>query len=176
MSDLESKSESVISFDESFLTFLLDGGRAYTNPPDLLGDLKAKDAVRQVDGSPHTIATIVSHLDYWQKWFLDGVNKKLKDYPDSLGNTFFSIEETAWQDLRDNFLADQSKIKTLFGDAELLQRSFSMGADLGGGHDKRSVGMTLMYSVILHNAHHYGQIITLRQLMGLWPPDAGGIS
>jgi uncharacterized damage-inducible protein DinB len=27
-----------------------------------------------------------------------------------------------------------------------------------------------------HNAHHLGQIITLRQLMGLWPPRSGGFT
>ena len=25
-----------------------------------------------------------------------------------------------------------------------------------------------------HNAHHLGQIVTLRQIMGLWPPPSGG--
>ena len=25
-----------------------------------------------------------------------------------------------------------------------------------------------------HNSHHLGQIVTLRQLMGLWPPRGGG--
>ena len=24
-----------------------------------------------------------------------------------------------------------------------------------------------------HNAHHLGQVITLRQIMGLWPPPSG---
>lgn len=171
-----SANDSVLNLDSSFLTFLLDGGRAFTNPPDLLGDIKAEDAIKPVDGSPHTVATIVSHLDYWQRWFLDGVEGKLQDYPESLGNTFFSIEATEWSALRDKFLAEQNKIKELCNDSELLKRSFSMGQDLGGGHDKRSVGMTLMYSVILHNAHHYGQIITLRQMMGQWPPVGGGIS
>jgi len=155
---------------------LVDGGRAFTNAPDLLGDIKADDAVKKIDGSPHSIATIVSHLDYWQKWFIDGVEGNLQDYPESLGNTFFDIDADAWQALRDNFLSDQNKIKDLCHDADLLQRSFSMGQALGGGHDARSVGQTLTYSVILHNAHHYGQIITLRQMMGLWPPVGGGIS
>jgi len=172
----ETNSEPVISLDRSFLTFMIDGGRAFTNPPDLLGDIKAEDAVKTVEGSSHTIATIISHLDYWQKWFLDGVNENLKDYPESLGGTFFPVKADAWQDLRNDFLNDQAKIKDLCSDATLLERPFSMGAELGGGHDKRSVGMTLMYSVILHNAHHYGQIITLRQLMGTWPPANGGIS
>jgi uncharacterized damage-inducible protein DinB len=27
--------------------------------------------------------------------------------------------------------------------------------------------------VAMHNAHHLGQVITLRQLLGAWPPPAG---
>ena len=27
--------------------------------------------------------------------------------------------------------------------------------------------------IAVHNAHHLGQVVTLRQLMGQWPPPAG---
>jgi uncharacterized damage-inducible protein DinB len=27
--------------------------------------------------------------------------------------------------------------------------------------------------VAIHNAHHMGQIVTLRQIMGVWPPPEG---
>jgi hypothetical protein len=27
-----------------------------------------------------------------------------------------------------------------------------------------------------HNAYHFGRIVLLRQLMGLWPPPSGGFS
>lgn len=166
----------VLNLDSDFLVFLIDGGRAFTNPVTLLEDLDGEVAVKAVEGSPHTIAAIVSHLDYWQNWFMKGVEGRLEPYPESLSNTFFPIEATEWQNLKTNFLETQNTIKTLCKDAELLKRQFSMGQSVGGGHDERSVGMTLMYSVILHNAHHYGQIITLRQTMNLWPPVGGGIS
>ncbi len=169
-------SETVLSLDSDFLIFLLEGGKAFTNPPDLLGDLKAEDAVKNIDNSPHSIATIVSHLDYWQTWFLKGVDGELEPYPDSFGSTFFPVESDQWQDLRSNLLNNQAKIRGICNNAKLLERPFSLGKSLGGGHDERSVGMTLLYTVVMHNAHHYGQIITLRQMMSLWPPAAGGIS
>jgi uncharacterized damage-inducible protein DinB len=30
-----------------------------------------------------------------------------------------------------------------------------------------------MVHVGVHTAHHLGQVVVLRQLMGLWPPPAG---
>ena len=30
--------------------------------------------------------------------------------------------------------------------------------------------------IALHNSHHLGQVITLRQCMGLWPPPSGGFT
>jgi hypothetical protein len=33
-----------------------------------------------------------------------------------------------------------------------------------------------LLSAALHNTHHLGQIITLRQLMGVWPPPSGTIT
>ncbi len=172
----ETNTQTVVSLEADFLVFMLEGGKAFTNPPSLLGDLQASDAVATVEASPHTIANIVSHLDYWQTWFMKGVEGELEPYPDSLSGTFFPVKEDEWQNLKDNFFTTQEKIKTLCHDSELLKRPFSMGKTVGGGHDKRNVGMTMLYSVILHNAHHYGQIITLRQMMALWPPADGGIT
>ena len=169
-------SETVLHLDSEFLIFLLEGGQAFTNPPELLGDLNSEDAVKHIDGASHSIASIVSHLDYWQTWFLQGVEGKLEPYPDSFGSTFFPIESDQWQDLRSNLLNNKNKIKEICKDADLLKRPFSMGESLGGGHDDRSVGMTLLYTVVVHNAHHYGQIVTMRQIMSLWPPVGGGIS
>ena len=67
-------------------------------------------------------------------------------------------------------------IKVLCSSESLMNRSFSQGESLGGGHDQRTVAETMLYTVALHNAHHYGQIITLRQQMSLWPPEAGGVT
>ena len=40
---------------------------------------------------------------------------------------------------------------------------------------KESHGSGIVHAA-LHNAHHLGQVITLRQLMALWPPPGGTIT
>jgi uncharacterized damage-inducible protein DinB len=40
---------------------------------------------------------------------------------------------------------------------------------------RESRGSGILHAAV-HNSHHLGQIITLRQLMGLWPPAAGSMT
>jgi hypothetical protein len=40
---------------------------------------------------------------------------------------------------------------------------------------RESRGACILHAA-MHNSHHLGQIITMRQLMGLWPPPSGTIT
>jgi len=168
--------QTVLPLDATFLRFLLTGGRAFVNPNDLLNDLSADAACQEFEGVHHTIARIIGHLDYWQNWVYAGAMGTLNIYPVQNDSTFPAVTPDDWEALRSKFLKRLEDIKALCNDAELMTRPFSQGQDSGGGHDQRSVGETMLYSVALHNAHHYGQIITLRQQMNLWPPKAGSMT
>ena len=167
---------ALLQLDAGYLGFLLEGSRAFVNPKELLEDLSADDAVKPVAGCNHTIAEVVAHLLYWQNWFYQGAVGDLQAYPQSNELSFPKVAASEWTDLRASFLQSLGDIKHLCADTALLNRPFSQGKALEGGHDQRTVAMTLLYSVALHNAHHYGQIITLRQVLGAWPPRAGGVS
>jgi uncharacterized damage-inducible protein DinB len=168
-------SETKLNLDGSFLVFLLEGGRAFVNPKELLEDIDGKDAVRVVTGCHHTIAEIIAHLHYWQDWFYQGATGNLQTYPQSNELSFPKVSALEWDSLRERFWQSLEDIKKLCSDTALLNRPFSLGQTLEGGHDQRTVAMTLLYTVALHNAHHYGQLITLRQVLGIWPPKAGGV-
>jgi uncharacterized damage-inducible protein DinB len=168
--------EAKLNVEGSFLVFLLEGSRAFVNPKELLEDIRAEDAVRPVMGCNHTIAEVIAHLLYWQDWFYKGAMDNLQAYPSSNELSFPKIDALEWNSLRERFWQRLEDIKELCLDTALLNRPFSQGQTLEGGHDQRTVAMTLLYTVALHNAHHYGQIITLRQVLGIWPPKAGGVS
>ncbi len=168
--------ETKLNLEGSFLVFLLEGSRALVNPKELLEDLDAEIAVKLVEGSNHTIAEIIAHLLYWQDWFYQGAIGILQPYPSSNELSFPKVAASEWNSLRERFWRRLGNIKELCSDTALLNRAFSQGKSLGGGHDQRTVAMTLLYSVAMHNAHHYGQIITLRQVLGVWPPKAGGVT
>ena len=155
------------------IKLLLNGGNAFVNPEELLEDLSAEQATHRFDRA-HTIAEIIAHLRYWQAWFYEGATGSPRTYPTSGDDSWFTVEPEAWEGLRAEFLAGLESVKSLCDDADLLNSPFAKGGIAAGGHDRRTVGTTLLYTVALHNAHHYGQIVTLRQLLGAWPPRAGG--
>lgn len=159
-----------------FLVFLLEGSRAFVNPKELLEDIDAEHATRAVTGCNHTIAEVMAHLGYWQDWFYQGAMGNLQPYPQSNELSFPKVSGLEWDGVRAAFLQRLKDIKQLCTDTALLNRPFSQGQVLEGGHDQRTVAMTLLYTVALHNAHHYGQVITMRQVLGIWPPKAGGVS
>ena len=167
--------KEALTLNPEFLIFLLEGGRAFVNAKELLEDLSAQDATRVYEAYSHSIAGIVAHLAYWQDWFYAGAIGDLQAYPETNDVSFSKIEASEWPTLRASFLMRLETIKALCHDAELLARPFSEGKEVAAGHDARTVGMNLLYQVALHNGHHFGQIITLRQLLKLWPPKAGGV-
>jgi uncharacterized damage-inducible protein DinB len=164
-----------LNLEADFLVFLLEGSRAFVNPDELLGDIEAEDATRGVSGCNHTIAEVIAHLHYWQDWFYQGAMGNLQAYPQSNELSFPKVAVSQWDSLREAFLQRLEDIKGLCSNTALLNCPFSQGQSLEGGHDQRTVAMTLLYTVALHNAHHYGQIITMRQVLGIWPPEAGGV-
>lgn len=168
-------SKATLELSGDYIKFLLSGGNAFVNARDLLEDLTAEQATQSLSEHSHTIAEVIAHLNYWQDWFYAGATGRAKPYPDSGDESWPRVTAEDWDTLRRVFLEKLERIKDLCDDGDLLNRAFTEQSDMAGGHGERSVGQTLLYTVALHNGHHYGQIITLRQLMGLWPPQGGGI-
>jgi len=168
-------SEATLELSGNFIKFLLSGGNAFVNPQELLEDISAEQATQSLSDHTHTIAEVIAHLNYWQDWFYTGAAGAAKAYPKSGDESWPKVKSGVWDGLRADFLAQLGRIQRLCDDGDLLRRAFTEQSNMAGGHSERSVGQTLLYTVALHNGHHYGQIITLRQLMGLWPPQAGGI-
>ncbi len=169
-------SEAVLSLKASDLKFLLAGGKAFVNAQELIEDLTAEEATRDIEGSPHTIARVIGHLDYWQDWFYAGATEAIRPYPKHNDDSFPAIAASDWDTLRKRFLDQLEAIKALCDDEALLNRPFTSSTTDDRAASLNTVGMNLLYMVALHNGHHFGQIISLRQVMGLWPPKAGGVT
>lgn len=75
-----------------------------------------------------------------------------------------SAEE--WPDLVRRYLAGLERFRAIAQDGAELRRPLVKGRE-------RSVGAALA-SYYLHDAHHLGQVILLRRMVGAWPPPGGG--
>lgn len=129
----------------------LDGGGEFLPPRQVLSDLTEEQAMTLPAGSPYTAAQVTAHMHYWQG---KGLAKRLgQPWPQAehLDDTFTLPPPGTWETLRADFLKGVEEIQHL---AE-------------AGEEYGYVGCAL------HNAYHLGQIVTLRRLMGLWPPAGG---
>lgn len=147
---------------------LLLAPMAYMPPGRLLDGLSASQAASKPAPGLHSIVEILAHLIYWQDWFIQrcqGVDAPMAMHA---AEGWPAAGEADWEVLRTRFL-------------EGLERAVEL--DLLANQPLNPpipfppmAGYTIKEAIThmaVHNAHHLGQIVTLRQLMGAWPPPEG---
>lgn len=128
-----------------------DGGGEFLSPQAILTDLTEAQASTVPAGSPYSIAQVLAHMHYWQ----GGRFAKLRgeEWPEAahLIDTFALPSPGGWDALVTAFLRDLDSVKAL-------------------ANEKAEYDYV---SRALHNGYHLGQIVLLRQMLGIWPPAAG---
>jgi uncharacterized damage-inducible protein DinB len=145
---------------------------AFAPPAQILDGLTPEQAERHADGLTHSIAEIVAHMAFWQNWFcrrLDGIHEPM------VGSAALGWPEAApgaWEDLKLHFLAGLERVAARGTAGAGLDRPITPAIEFPplANYTTRD---TLVH-VAHHNAYHLGQIVSLRQAMGLWPPAGGG--
>jgi len=147
---------------------LLTDTTPFMPPVRILEGLSAADAERRAEGAPHSIAEIVAHMAFWQEWFTRRAKGAGEPMASHAAEGWPAIEPGSWDSLRERFLVQ-------------LERLAAPGPDRQRALDPPleypplahyTIADTLVH-VAMHNAHHLGQVVLLRQQMGLWPPPAG---
>jgi uncharacterized damage-inducible protein DinB len=141
----------------------------YIAPGRALEGVAAEDAIRRLPVAPHSIADIVAHMVYWQEWFTRRAQGRGEPMAAS-ASLGWPAGTDGWPDLRARFESGLETVAAL---------------DRPGARDNvvtppiefpplasYTVGDVIVH-VAQHNAHHLGQVVLLRQLMGLWPPPSG---
>jgi uncharacterized damage-inducible protein DinB len=149
---------------------LLADTTAYLSPRLILDALAPDLAERRVAGAPHTIAGIVAHMAFWQGWFRGRCDGTAGPMPASAALGWVAPGSGRWDAVRAGFLEDLERL-VAFGAASDPARRVDPPIELPR-LSEYTVGDVLVH-VAAHNAHHLGQIVLLRQLLGAWPPPAG---
>jgi uncharacterized damage-inducible protein DinB len=150
---------------------LLRGAHAYLTPTAALAGLTAAHANRKAGPGAHSIAEIVAHMAFWQDWFLDRCDGVSSPMPAPAARGWPPVREGDWETVLGRFERGFDRALALAeGDARSTQ-SVTPAIEFEP-LARYTVGDVLTH-LALHNAHHVGQVITLRQLQGTWPPPAG---
>jgi hypothetical protein len=139
---------------------LFRGGQAFLGAEAIISGLCPTLALQKPTGLPHSVAELVAHVNWWNRWMLDIIEVGSL-YPQSAKGTWPLPED--WQAIKSEFY-------------ELLVRidAHAARSDLASpiNHDE-TLG-ELLADFALHTAYHFGQIVTVRQAIGAWPPPGGG--
>jgi uncharacterized damage-inducible protein DinB len=149
---------------------LLADTAPYLSPRLVLDGLPPDLADRRVTGAPHTITEIVAHMTFWQAWFGGRCDGRGGAMPASAALGWVAPGTGHWDPVRTAFLEGLDRLVAL-GTASDHGRRIDPSIEfppLG----QYTVGDVLVH-VGAHNAHHLGQVVLLRQLLGAWPPPAG---
>jgi len=148
---------------------LLFDNHAHIPALSALDGLTVHHADVRIAHAPHSIAEIVMHLAFWQEWFCGRCDGSAEPLPASAAVGWPAPAPESWDAVRARFAAG-------------LER----GTALGDGDTARPISPPIDYPPLAaytvrdaiehmaaHNAHHLGQIVLLRQMLGAWPPPSG---
>lgn len=162
----DSSDTPVLPISAEKFASLFAGGSANVKAERALEALTAEEAIRGLEGYPHSVAEIVAHLQFWQAWMLARLAGDELPFPKHAGDGWPVVAAKDWEDLRTKFFEGLASSQALARNPEnLSQRAF----------DGQTTAEALLDGAS-HTIYHLGQIVTVRRALGLWPPPSGGDS
>ena len=143
----------------------------HLRPAHVLEDLSEPQARDSVPNAPHSMVEIVAHMEFWQDWFLKRCQGEPAPLVASAATGWPTVADGGWPDLRERFLNGLDRAAALGARPGILGERVTPAIEFPP-LAQYTIGEALMH-VAQHNSHHLGQIITMRQVLRMWPPPAG---
>ena len=143
---------------------LIEAWSSFTPATRALEGVTLAQALTKLDGWPYSIAQVVAHMLVWQRHDFATIETGAEPDAPTPAEDWPELTEGDWPRVKDEFLASLERSKEMARDAELLERPI-----LGGGF---TVGLRMVWFTG-HNAHHLGQVVLMRRIIGAWPPPGG---
>ena len=160
--------------DRDLLTSVLAGESVHLEPARILDGLTDAQAHTKPHGLPYSIADVVAHMCFWQEWFNACLVSGFTGIPTHSVDGWPAAPDGGWDTLRERFIRSIDEAKRITNEPDSLADLLLPAANVAS-LARESRGSALLRGA-MHNSHHLGQIITMRRLMGLWPPPGGTIS
>ncbi len=147
------------------------GANSHLHLLHALEGLAPSAAGERPQGSPHSVFQVLHHMVYWTEISLARLRGERPERPASarLGWQASSSPEDSsdWEAAVASLAESLREFERLLADPHF---------DLGGvtEPDRARSARQEILMVLLHNSYHLGQIVTLRQQLGAWPPPKGG--
>jgi len=148
---------------------LLFGAHAFLPPAQVLAGLSPDNASRRIPGVSHSIAEIVAHLVFWQDWLINRCSGIAVAAPEHAAEGWPAAGQAEWEMLRGQFLDGLER-------ARRLPAAGRVDPPIESPPLAEYTIADALIHLSQHNAHHLGQIVTVRQALGVWPPPEGSFT
>ena len=162
------------SDDRDLLTSALAGESVHLAPAAILDGLTDAQAHTRPHDLPYSIADLVSHMCFWQEWFNACLVSGFSGIPQHSGDGWPAVSAGGWEPLRERYIRSIEEATRIAAKSASLTEPLLPDANVAS-LARESRGSALLRGA-MHSSHHLGQIITMRRLMGLWPPPGGTIT
>jgi len=146
----------------------LDWEQAHTSFENALRGIAPELRGRRPKGFPHSAWELLEHIRITQRDLLDFIQnpdyvEKLEWPKDYWPQNAAPTSEKAWNESVAGWRKDRMALErfTVDGEIDLTQKI------------ARGTGQTYLRTILVavdHAAYHVGQIVAVRQLLGIWPP------
>ncbi|MCA9839130.1 MAG: DinB family protein [Trueperaceae bacterium] len=145
------------------LPTLLTGDGAHANVREILKGIELKQLGVRPDVSPHSIYEELWHLVYWQDLLLDWIHGEERIIPEEEGHDWPKKQAPA--ELKEARELVRRFLEGINSAAQLARHVAELDRIVLQKYTVRS----LLETLLAHNSYHLGQIVLLRQLIGIWP-------
>ncbi|MBD3408446.1 MAG: hypothetical protein GF411_20150 [Candidatus Lokiarchaeota archaeon] len=152
---------------DEFLETLAEGLKpkhTHVDPFKALKGISMEMVLKKLNEKTPSIYELLHHLVVWQDLTIEALQghdviwpDKGKDWPEEN-----EIESDEWQELIQQFTKGLERAEIV---AEMLESETKLPAwnDMPASNALRVL--------IQHNSYHMGQIVTMRRVLGIWPPE-----
>ena len=145
---------------------------AYLAPVRALEGLTPELAERRVEAVNHSIAEIVAHLTFWQDWFSQRLAGTAAPMVERAARGWPVVAPGSWPGVQQQFVDGLSGL-VAWAERDAADLPLPLAPPIEFPPLARYTRYDALVHVATHNAHHLGQVILLRQLLGAWPPPSG---
>lgn len=140
---------------------------AFAKPASIIEGIPFEFVTIRPHGLPHSLYEELWHINYWLRFSWADIRGEHPTLPAHSAEAFpkdnDTLNETSWQTLLEGVREGLNAVVALAQDETELVRKF---------RPDRTVRDELTI-IAAHNAYHFGRMVTLRQLLGIWSSELG---
>jgi uncharacterized damage-inducible protein DinB len=146
---------------------VLVGKAAFALPANIIKGIPFELAMVRPSGLPHSLYEELWHISYWLQFSLALIRGENPSLPKHSSEAFppdnDSLNKSSWQALLEQVSKGLEMASALAQNEAELKRKF---------RSDKTVADELIV-IANHNAYHYGRMVALRQILGIWSADLG---